>query len=111
MSNQVYTVEEIRNIVTPIARRHRVTRVYLFGSYARGEATAGSDVDLRVDAERLRTLFALGSLYADIEAALGKSLDLVTTDALQENLNDPMTRKLIQNMQKEERLLYEDATG
>lgn len=111
MTDGIYTVDEIRNIITPIARRHRVTRVYLFGSYARGEATEESDIDLRVDAERLHTLFALGGLYADLEAALGKSLDLVTTGALRENLSDPLTRRLVRNMKKEEYLLYEDATS
>ena len=56
----VYTIEEIKSIVTPIAAAHDVDRIYLFGSYARGEATASSDIDLRVDKGRLKGLFALG---------------------------------------------------
>lgn len=34
-----YTIEEIRAIVKPIARKYGVARVYLFGSYARGDIT------------------------------------------------------------------------
>lgn len=45
MSDKVYTLEEIRSIAIPIARRYGVAALYLFGSYARGEATPGSDLD------------------------------------------------------------------
>lgn len=79
---KVYTIEEIRSIVAPIAAAHDVDRIYLFGSYARGDATASSDIDLRVDKGRLKGLFALGPLYADLEDSLGKQLDLLTTDSL-----------------------------
>lgn len=44
-----YTIEEIKSIVSPIARKYGVERVYLFGLYARGDATTKSDVNLRVD--------------------------------------------------------------
>ena len=49
MSVKKYTIEEIKTILEPIARKYGVERVYLFGSYARGDATENSDVDLRVD--------------------------------------------------------------
>ena len=38
MSNPVYTVEQIADIVAPIAAKYDVSRLYLFGSYARGDA-------------------------------------------------------------------------
>ncbi|MBC8560776.1 nucleotidyltransferase family protein [Fumia xinanensis] len=108
MTEKIYTIDEIRDIVTPIAKHHHVSKMYLFGSYARGEADASSDIDLRIDAANLRSLFALGGLYADLEEALNKSLDLVTTESLRANKHDPMTRKMIRNIRKDERLLYEE---
>jgi hypothetical protein len=42
-----YTIEEIKAIVEPIARKYGVARVYLFGSYARGDVIENSDVDFR----------------------------------------------------------------
>ena len=72
MQTQVYSIDEIREIVAPIAKQHGVDKVFLFGSYARGDATPASDVDLCVDAPKLRGLFALGGLYADLEDALKK---------------------------------------
>lgn len=58
--------------------------MYLFGSYARGEAKEGSDLDFRIDKGRIHGLFALGGLYADLEEAFGVSVDLLTTDSLDE---------------------------
>lgn len=66
MRDQIYSVGDLRAIIAPIAARHGVERIYLFGSYARGEATKNSDVDLRVDKGNLRGMFALGALYSDL---------------------------------------------
>lgn len=95
---QIYTVDEIRSIVAPIAAAHKVERIYLFGSYARGEATAVSDIDLRVDKGELRGLIALGALYAELEDGLGKRLDLLTTGSLDQSF--------LERIAKEEVLLY-----
>lgn len=95
---KVYSIEEIRSIVAPIAAVHDVDRIYLFGSYARGEATPSSDIDLRVDKGRLKGLIALGALYADLEDGLGKKLDLLTTGSLDQ--------KFLQHISKEEVLIY-----
>lgn len=96
--DRVYTIEEIKSIVAPIAAIHNVDKIYLFGSYARGEATPNSDIDLRVDKGRLRGLIALGALYADLEDGLGKKLDLLTTGSLDQ--------KFLQHISKEEVLIY-----
>ena len=98
MMDRVYTIEEIRTIVAPIAAAHDVDRIYLFGSYARGEATASSDIDLRVDKGRLKGLFALGALYTDLEDGLGKQLDLLTTGSLEQ--------EFLQRIAMEEVLIY-----
>ena len=76
----IYTVEQIRHIATPIARSYGVKSLSLFGSYARGEATENSDIDLLVDCGNIRSAFQMGGLYADLSEGFGKPLDLVTTD-------------------------------
>ncbi|MCC8177913.1 MAG: nucleotidyltransferase domain-containing protein [Cloacibacillus sp.] len=53
--------------------------MYLFGSYARGEAKANSDIDLRVEASRIKSLMTFGGLYSELEEALAKKPDLLTT--------------------------------
>jgi predicted nucleotidyltransferase len=97
-----YTIEEIRQKVTPIAKRYGVAKVYLFGSYARGEAKAKSDIDFRIDAGKIRGYFKLAELYCDLEESLKAKVDLLTTCALEE--------KFLNKIAKEEVLLYAERT-
>ena len=85
MKNIIYSIDELKRIVAPVAKKHGVDRVYLFGSYARGAATETSDVDLCVDAGALQGLFALSGLRMDLEEALSKELDLITVNSLKYN--------------------------
>ena len=78
----VYSINEIRRIAGPIAARHGVERIRLFGSYARGEATENSDIDLHIDCGKIGDLFAMGAFYADLQEELQKPLDIVTADGL-----------------------------
>lgn len=99
MSDRIYTIDEIKAIVEPIAKSYGVQRVFLFGSYARGEATPSSDLDFRIDKGNLRGLFALGGLYTDLEECFEKELDVLTTGSL-----EPEFLNMIAN---EEVLVYE----
>ena len=103
----IYTISEIKDIVRPVAERHRVGKLALFGSYARGEADASSDVDLCVDGDGITSLFDLGDLYCDLESALGKQIDLITLSSLKMHKEDPITRKLMINIDKDKKLIYE----
>ena len=99
-SNKIYSIDEIKSIASPIAKQYGITRLFLFGSYARGEATAESDIDFRVDKGNLKGLFALGGLYSDLEDSFGKELDLLTTGSLEQSFLDKIS--------KEEVLIYEN---
>ncbi|MCQ5128182.1 nucleotidyltransferase domain-containing protein [Butyricicoccus faecihominis] len=76
-----YTIDEIRQIVAQLAKQYGAQRVYLFGSYARGDSDEKSDIDLRIDKGAIRGL-ALAGLLVDLEDALGVSVDLIPTDSL-----------------------------
>ena len=99
MSEKVYTIEELQSRISPIAIQYGVERVYLFGSYARGCATADSDIDLRIDKGKLRGLFALSGMRLDICSALDKDVDLLTTNSLDE--------EFLGRIHGEEVLIYE----
>lgn len=62
---KIYAVNEIQAIIRPILRDHGVSRAYLFGSYARGEATEQSDIDLRIDGGRIRSMFCTKELVKE----------------------------------------------
>lgn len=78
-----------------------VKKGYLFGSYARGEETAKSDIDIRLEADRGLTLIDIGNMRKDIVEATGKEVDLLVVKP--ENM-DPA---FYQNIKKEEICIYE----
>jgi predicted nucleotidyltransferase len=45
------SIDEIKTVVIPLVEIYPINRVILFGSYARGDATENSDVDLLIDSE------------------------------------------------------------
>ncbi len=51
-----YTINEIKDITSPVARAYGIERMSLFGSYARGEAKDNRDVDLYIECGRLKSL-------------------------------------------------------
>ena len=73
----------IRSAVKEHAEKYGLDRVSLFGSYARGDATGKSDVDLCVDKGSARG-FALGGFQDDLARALGKTVDVVSRAAMDE---------------------------
>ena len=101
MNDKIYTLDEIKAIASPIARQYGVAAMYLFGSYARGEATPNSDLDFRIDKGRLHSLFQLSGMQIALENGFKKDLDLLTTQMLSpEFLND---------IHQEEVLIYAQA--
>lgn len=80
----VYTIQEIRSKVLPILVKYRIPAMYLFGSYARGDATEDSDIDFLIDTTgtELTSLLRLGALYCDLEEAFQKPIDLITVRSI-----------------------------
>ena len=104
----VYTVSEIAFIIRPIAEKFGLKAVYLFGSYARNEATEDSDIDLLVDTAgtQIRSLFSLGALYCELEDALQKKLDLITVSALEQPAQMQSDEVFRENVKRERVELY-----
>jgi predicted nucleotidyltransferase len=72
----------VRTEILAAARRHGATNVRVFGSVARGDADASSDVDFLVDFESGRSLLDLAGLLIDLEDLLGHPVDVVTEPGL-----------------------------
>lgn len=75
-------VESRRDQVLAIASRHRASRVRLFGSAARGEDRPDSDIDLLVDFDEDSSLFDLMRMTRELEALLGRAVDVVSAGGL-----------------------------
>lgn len=74
----------VREAVLDVAARRGARAVRVFGSVARGEATAASDVDLLVEFEPGRSLLDQVHLIADLEELLGTRVDVVAEGGLLE---------------------------
>ena len=104
----IYTGDQIRQMIAPIAEKYHLKAVFLFGSYARGDATERSDIDLLVDTTgtNLNSLLSLGALYCDLEAALGKPIDLVTVSTLEQEARMTSEKQFRENVMRERMNIY-----
>lgn len=87
MNKEIFTFENITNLVTPIAKKFGVKEIYLFGSYARGEATENSDIDFLVfggDNFKLTLIFALAE---DLRKAFQKEVDVFEINEINKDSN------------------------
>ena len=82
-----------REEILQIAARHGATNVRVFGSVARGEAGPDSDVDFLVDVGPNRSAFFPAGLLADLEAALGCKVDVLTENSLHWYIRDRVLRE------------------
>jgi len=72
----IFTLENINRLVKPLAAKYRVKEIYLFGSYARGEADEDSDLDFLVyggEDFKLTNILALGE---ELREVLKKKVDV-----------------------------------
>ena len=92
----ILSQEDIRKAVRPVAEKHNLDEVFLFGSYARGDSTRNSDCDLRVVGGDFPGMLELAGLYLDLKEALGKEVDVVTNEDITETFYDLIKDEEIQ---------------
>ena len=80
--------ENIKKKIVPILKRHDVKRAAIFGSFARGEAKKRSDIDILVEFKGEKSLLDLVGLKLELEASLGRKVDVLTYDSLHPLLKD-----------------------
>ena len=102
----IYNLAEIARLVAPILRRYPVSHACLFGSYARGEATDKSDVDIVLHLEEGASfgMFDLSGLKMDLCDALQKKVDLLTVGSVRASKN-----ALAKNIDDEGVLIFDAA--
>ena len=96
-----YTIDELRSIISPIAAEHGVKSVSLFGSYSKGNASADSDIDLKIEKGQLRAMFQICGFRLAVEDALKLPVDLITSESSDTDFLDMIA--------KDEVLLYRSA--
>jgi uncharacterized protein len=88
-------LEEKREEILRIASEHGAREVRVFGSVARGQADQESDIDFLVELETGRSLMDLGGLQMDLEALLGRRVDVVTALGLKARIRERVLREAV----------------
>jgi predicted nucleotidyltransferase len=88
-------IQARRGDILRIAARHGARNVRIFGSAARGDCTARSDVDILVDLEDGRSLFDLGALLEELRQLLGREVDVVTEKGLRARIRDRVLEEAV----------------
>ncbi|MDR2698414.1 MAG: nucleotidyltransferase domain-containing protein [Candidatus Methanoplasma sp.] len=80
-----HSIDEIIKIISPIAERYGIERVYLFGSRARGDNASDSDYDFSIDPGRMDNILDFFGFIDELEEALGSRVDVVSRRSLKED--------------------------
>jgi predicted nucleotidyltransferase len=98
----IYTIDEIKERIRPVAEKYNLPAVYLFGSYARGEADEKSDVDIMIDRTGTPVvgLLKLAGVYGDIKEKLNMDISLITTDVFKYDDDPWFTDSLKKDMMR-----------
>ncbi|MEW6352996.1 MAG: nucleotidyltransferase family protein [Pseudomonadota bacterium] len=89
------TIELKREAILALAAKHGARNLRVFGSVARNEASARSDIDILVDLEPGRSLFDLGGLLMDLQELLGRKVDIVTEQGLHWYIRDKVLKEAV----------------
>ena len=114
MGDIIYTFEEIKVITKPIFKKYKIEKAYLFGSYARSEATVDSDIDIMIVKKNssIVTLLNLAEFETELQDALKKNVDVVIEETyldntVEENKYGKLAKDLFfKQIQKDRRIIY-----
>ena len=81
-------IDEIKQRIIPIVKRHNVKKAGIFGSLAKGAFTDESDVDILVELDKRISLLDFVRIKLDLEDTLRRKVDLVEYKAIKPRLKD-----------------------
>lgn len=87
------SIEELRSVVTPVAAKYGVKKVYLFGSVARGDHNKDSDYDFCIEKGKIDCILVQSEFFKDLHDAIGHDIDLVTTRSVNSEFLDRIMKE------------------
>lgn len=101
MSEKVYTIEELKNMVQEILKQFAVKKAIVFGSYAKNTQTSQSDIDIVIDSEGQLLNIMFYGLLEELVQKLQKNIDLFEISEIQKD------SQLYHNILEEGVIIYE----
>lgn len=93
MTERIYTIDEIKKMMQPIIKKYNIQQAYLFGSYARGEATANSDIDILIKGGNLFNPVNVFAIGEELRKLSMKNIDIF--ELMEINKNTPFYNQTI----------------
>ena len=101
MNEKIYSIEEIKTILSGILKKYFVKKAILFGSYAKNTPTPKSDIDLVIDSDgKLLNIYFYG-LLEELVSKLQKNVDLIEISEIKKD------SPIYNQIQKEGVIVYE----
>lgn len=91
---KIYTQAELMSLIRPLMKKYRVAEVRLFGSYARREATAASDIDLLLIGDVDFCPMDVFAFAEDLHETSGKAVDVYELREI--NVDSPLYKSIQQ---------------
>ncbi|HEY8999705.1 MAG TPA: nucleotidyltransferase family protein [Mucilaginibacter sp.] len=88
-------LEQYQQLILPVLKRYLIKRAAIFGSFAKGNTTANSDIDLLIEPENNFTLFKMLQLEQEISQLINRKVDLVEYSALKPSIKNEVLRSAI----------------
>lgn len=100
------SIDSLRMLMLPVVKHYRIKKVFLIGSYARGQATKDSDVDLVVSGGSFDGLYDFSAAIEQFEKAFNRKTDLIMEDAALKD-ESRSGKRFRKNVENERVLIYE----
>lgn len=81
-------IEELKKRILPVLQRYDVARAAIFGSFARGQSSKRSDIDLLIEFKGEKSLLDLAGLKIALQELLKTKVDVLTYNSLNPLLKD-----------------------
>jgi predicted nucleotidyltransferase len=88
-------IEKYQQLILPVLKRYLIKRAALFGSFAKGDAGADSDIDLLIEPEHGFTMFNLLKLEEEISSLTKRKVDLIEYSALKSSIREEVLSSAI----------------
>ncbi|MCW5878678.1 MAG: nucleotidyltransferase domain-containing protein [Anaerolineales bacterium] len=91
---QLTKIKQFKRQLLEIAKKHGIKQVYIFGSVARGDASATSDVDLLIEMDANASVLGIGGFQYEVQNLLGTPVDVVPTFALNKETDEEFVKAI-----------------
>ncbi|MBE6524573.1 MAG: nucleotidyltransferase domain-containing protein [Thermoplasmata archaeon] len=96
VSTEKMTIEDLGKVIAPIAAKYNITKVYLFGSRARGDCTSDSDYDFIIEVTPEYRWDDHMGFIDSVSKVLNSNVDVITRRSLtDDNFSKDALREMI----------------